>query len=365
MLTSTDEAFMRRAMELAARGQYAAAPNPMVGCVIVSEEGTVIGEGWHRAYGQAHAEAEAHASVAGKHREGLARSTWYVTLEPCNHVGKTPACAGLIRRVGPKRVVVGLVDPNPRVEGGGMQRLRNAGIQVESGCLEAELRWQNRRFLWNAAEGKPWVVLKWAESADGFMDGRPPSERLTGAGGSAITGHEAQEITHQWRALENSIAVGARTALIDEPKLTVRRIDAPSPAVVLLDPEGLIPSGLPHLSERADVIHVCADSARSISSHHCSWNTADGIDMLLSSLHEDHGVSSMLIEGGAMVLSAFLEAGCWNEIKRWTAPTSLGSGLKAPSMPSVLGQLPSGESSKGAAGQDRWERCLHPRHVFE
>ena len=199
-----------------------------------------------------------------------------------------------------------------------------------------------------------------------WLHGRsPPSERQRGAGGFPITGAEAQKVTHHWRAIENSIAVGARTALIDEPKLTVRRIDALSPAVVLLDPEGLIPSGLPHLSERSDVIHVCADSARSISSQHCRWNTADGIDMLLNSLHDNHGVSSMLIEGGAMVLSAFLEAGCWNEIKRWTAPSSLGSGLKAPFMPSVLGQLPSSKCSKGAAGQDRWERCLHPRHVFE
>lgn len=365
MLTSADEAFMRHAMELAARGQYAAAPNPLVGCVIVSEDGTVIGEGWHRAHGAGHAEAEAYASVSKADRDLLARSTWYVTLEPCNHVGKTPACAGLIEQVAPKRVVIGLMDPNPRVKGGGMLRLQQAGIEVESGCLEDALRFQNRRFLWNMEQSRPWVVLKWAESADGFMDGRSEADRVPGSGGFAITGAEAQRLTHHWRALETGIAVGAQTALIDEPKLTVRLVDAASPAVVLLDPSGLITEALPTMQDREAVIHVSADPGQSIGSVHCAWDIGEDLDKLLASLYADHELSSILVEGGATVLNAFLHADCWNEIKRWTAPRDLHSGLKAPVLPASCGRMPQGEASRGTEGPDTWEHFLHPRHVFE
>lgn len=365
MFSKVDTSFMRRAMQLAQRGQYTAAPNPLVGCVIVGENGTVIGEGYHAAYGQNHAEANAFHSIAPEHRDELPNSTWYVTLEPCNHVGNTPACAGLIEREGAKRVVIGHVDPNPRVAGGGLQRLRKAGIEVASGCLEAELKWQNRRFFWNAIAGKPWIVLKWAESADGFMDGRTAADRTPGSGGFAITGTEAQRLTHRWRAEEMGIAVGAQTALVDEPQLTVRHVDAPSPTVVLLDPHGKIPSSLPHVSDRKDVIHVCANPQDSISDRHCPWAIEDGLEALLRTLYRDHGVSSILVEGGATVLNAFLQDGCWNEIKRWKAPVSLGTGLKAPALPASFGTVPSNVRTRGTAGEDAWEHFVHPQHLFD
>ena len=363
-ISAADEQFMQLALELANRGQYTAAPNPVVGCVIVDSSGTIIGQGHHTACGAAHAEVEAFRSVADADAGRLKESTWYVTLEPCNHVGRTPACAALIEQVKPRRVVIGCLDPNPRVAGGGVKRLEEAGIDVEYGCLAAALRWQNRRFFWNAETGLPWVVLKWAESADGFMDGRPHHERTPGAGSFAITGQEAKTVSHHWRALEQAIAVGANTALIDQPLLSVREIDAPSPRVVLLDPEGLVGLDHPMAHLNPVALHVAAPNAKQIVGQHCPWTLDEGLAALLKRLHADFGISSLLVEGGAAVLNAFLREGQWNEIKRWQGPQRLSSGLKAPSMPDQFRKPPRAMAHEGKAGMDRWEHRLHPRHRF-
>ena len=192
---------------------------------------------------------EAYQSVSPADQPLLAESTWYVTLEPCNHVGQTPACANLIERISPKRVVIGVRDSNPTVAGGGIERLQAAGIQVDVGCLEVELAWQNRRFLWNAETKRPWVVLKWAESRDGYMDGRPLQERQPGAGGFPITAETARPLTHTWR-----VGTGHRRwreyRIGGHAQLNVRSIEAPSPRIVLLDPDGLINIG------------ACIDSAQ-------------------------------------------------------------------------------------------------------
>lgn len=355
---------MQLAMELAEHGQYTAAPNPVVGCVIVHEDGTIIGQGWHTACGAPHAEAEAYGTVAPADKLRLHESTWYVTLEPCNHVGQTPACAALIEQVKPRRVVIGCLDPNPRVAGGGLKRIQNAGIAVDHGCLAAALRWQNRRFFWNAATGLPWVVLKWAESTDGFMDGRPSHERTPGTGGFAITGPEAKKVTHQWRAMEQAIAVGAHTALIDQPKLTVREIDAPSPRVVLLDPKELMGYDHPLAGSNPPVVHVASPGAKRIIGQHCPWHLNEGLEVLLGRLHRDFGISSVLVEGGATVLNSFLREEQWNEIKRWKSSQALATGLKAPAMPDDLSLPPSQMMHEGVAGTDRWVHRLHPRHRF-
>jgi diaminohydroxyphosphoribosylaminopyrimidine deaminase/5-amino-6-(5-phosphoribosylamino)uracil reductase len=363
-ISAADERYMRLALELADRGRYTAAPNPVVGCVIVDASGTIIGQGWHSACGAPHAEAEAFESMAAADIEQLHESTWYVTLEPCNHVGRTPACAALIEQVKPRRVVIGCLDPNPQVTGGGMKRIEDAGIEVEHGCLATELEWQNRRFFWNASTGLPWVVLKWAESANGFMDGRPSHDRTPGAGGFAITGPEAKKVTHQWRAMEQAIAVGANTALIDQPQLTVREIDAPSPRVVLLDPDGLVGADHPMVRLYPPVVHAVSPDANQIIGQHCPWSLDEGLEVLLSRLCTDFGISSLLIEGGAAVLSAFLNEGQWNEIKRWQSPQHLDGGLKAPSMPTKLSLPPSDAAHDGVVGLDRWVHRLHPRHRF-
>ena len=197
--STEDEAFMRKAIELAERGAGFVAPNPKVGCIITDESGRIIGEGWHEKFGESHAEVNAHRSITPNDLHHLPRSNWYVTLEPCNHLGKTPACAGLIESIRPKRVLIGTVDCNPKVSGGGIERLRQAGIRVETGCLESEVRWQNRRFFCNVEQGRAYAVLKWAQSRDGFMDPRDAAERSQGSGSVAITGEASRALTHAWR----------------------------------------------------------------------------------------------------------------------------------------------------------------------
>ena len=356
---------MRTAMELAEHGQFTAAPNPLVGCVIVNKACRIIGRGWHKAYGGHHAEVEAFESIAPEDKALLSESTWYITLEPCNHEGKTPACAALIERIRPKRVVIGMMDSNPAVTGGGTERLRRAGVSVEVGCLAGELAWQNRRFFWNAHEKRPWVVLKWAESSDGFIDGRPSTKRLPGAGGFPITSEAARPMTHSWRALEQGIAVGACTALIDEPQLNVRSIEAPSPRIILLDPDGHIGSEHALLLRNASLIHVIGETFATTATHTCAWQVSEGLEVLLERLYDQFNLSSLLVEGGASVLNDFLKQGAWNEVKRWTSPVAVGSGLLAPALPKGTLPLPHGRASAGRAGEDSWQNHLHPRHVFD
>ena len=362
--SATDMQFMRTAMELAERGQFAVAPNPLVGCVIVSADGRIIGQGWHTAFGQAHAEVEAYQSVSPADQPLLAESTWYVTLEPCNHVGKTPACAALIERVHPKRVVIGIRDLNPAVTGRGIERLQAGGIRVEVGCLADKLAWQNRRFLWNAEAKRPWVVLKWAESRDGFMDGRQFQERQPGAGGFPITAETARLLTHTWRALEQGIAIGANTALVDTPQLNVRSIEAPSPRIVLLDPDGVINAKHALIQHNSNLIHVVGPTKSPASAHTCNWEVKEGADVLLERLYAQFHLSSLLVEGGATVLNDFLHQDAWNEIKCWTSPVAAGGGLPAPSIPAYSLPLPHDMKSKGEMGVDAWTNQLHPRHAF-
>ena len=363
--SAADIQFMRTAMELAERGQFMVAPNPLVGCVIVSAEDRIIGQGWHTAFGKAHAEVEAYQSVSPADQRLLAESSWYVTLEPCNHVGQTPACAALIERIRPKRVVIGARDSNPAVTGGGIERLRAAGIRVDVDCLEQELRWQNRRFFWNAETKRPWVVLKWAESLDGFMDGRPLQERQPGAGGFPITAETARPLTHTWRALEQGIAVGANTALVDSPQLNVRSIEAPSPRIVLLDPDVIIHSEHALIQQNGNLIHVAGPSKGFATKHALHWEVKEGLDALLERLYTEFNLSSLLIEGGATVLNDFLHQDAWNEIKYWTSSAAIESGLPAPIIPEHTLPLPHGRESSGQLGVDTWTNRLHPRHAFD
>lgn len=362
---AADIHFMRTAMELAESGKFTAAPNPLVGCVIVNNDEQIIGQGWHKTYGGPHAEVEAFESIAADHTALLHESTWYITLEPCNHVGKTPACAALIEHIKPKRVVIGIRDFNPEVAGRGLERLRQAGIQVDCGCLANELAWQNRRFCWNTQKNRPWVVLKWATSIDGFMDGRPSEHRLPGSGGFPITSEAAKPLTHTWRALEKGIAVGAGTVTVDEPQLNVRSLKAPSPRVVLLDPECIIRPNHPLLLRDPNAIHVVGTISSNSDPNCCAWQVNEGLDKLLEQLFTNYGLSSLLVEGGAMVLNDFLEQGAWNEIKRWTSPLPTKGGLSAPLLPSDTISLPYGHKSSGQIGMDSWINRLHPRHVFD
>ena len=220
----TDAAFMHRALQLARLGAGRVAPNPLVGCVLV-RNGAIIGEGWHQRYGQGHAEVNAVAGVPDKTL--LKGCTAYVTLEPCSHVGKTPPCADLLVKTGVGRVVVSHTDPNPLVAGRGLQKLQQAGIATETGCLAPQARWLNRRFLTFIEKKRPYVILKWAQTADGFLtdpQGRP----------LAISGPLSQRLLHRWRAEEDAFLIGSRTALADNPRLNVRHGPGRSPLRVVL-----------------------------------------------------------------------------------------------------------------------------------
>ena len=218
-----DEKYMRRALELARHGELDASPNPMVGAVIVAPDGRIIGEGWHRRHGEGHAEVNAVASVADPSM--LRDATMYVTLEPCSHYGKTPPCASLIIEKGIPRVVVGCLDPFEKVSGRGVNMLREAGVEVVTGCMEAECVALNRKFMTAHRLRRPYITLKWAESADGYIDGH-------------ISTPVTSMLVHKLRATHDAILVGSGTVLADRPRLDTRYFVGRSPLRVILDRRG-------------------------------------------------------------------------------------------------------------------------------
>ncbi|MDA0913122.1 MAG: bifunctional diaminohydroxyphosphoribosylaminopyrimidine deaminase/5-amino-6-(5-phosphoribosylamino)uracil reductase RibD [Bacteroidetes bacterium] len=357
----SDKLFMERALLLAERGQNEVAPNPLVGCVIVSKHGEIIGKGWHKRYGGAHAEVEAFDSVKDVHCTELSESTWYVTLEPCNHAGKTPPCTDLLLRVKPRRVVIGCLDPNPIVQGGGVETLKKAGITTEVGCLEERLKWQNRRFFWNSNHRSSWIVLKWAESQDGWLDPRPKSKRIPGAGSFAITGGEARALTHAWRAQEQAILIGANTALVDHPKLTVRDANGKSPQIILFDPSSKVSHNHPLFQNNPSLIHICGKQNQLNSANLCQWDISEGFDKLSERLFVDFNISSVLVEGGAQVLELFIRHNRWNEIKFWQSSDTLEAkeGLRAPVVPASSISPPEFVERQGQAGKDHWQHWIH------
>lgn len=306
MARSDDERFMARALQLAANGRYSTSPNPMVGSVIVSAGGRIIGEGWHRQYGGPHAEVNAVNSVADADRPLLPESTIYVTLEPCSHYGKTPPCAELLVRTGFRRVVTGSDDPNPKVSGRGIAMLRDAGIEVDTGVLREQCDALNYKFLAAHRRGFPWVTLKWACSADGYLDGR-------------FSTPQTAQTVHARRAQADAIVAGAGTILADRPRLDVRLIEGRSPRPVILDRHGLLgPADLDSLTRSADALHI-----------------TDGrtVEELLRGLYRDFGYISVLVEGGAKVLDSFIESGLWDEAFVEVSPRRISGSVPAPQLP--------------------------------
>jgi len=284
-----DKAYMERALALARNGLLHTSPNPMVGAVIVAPGGRIIGEGWHRQCGQAHAEVNAIKSVAARERHLLSQSTMYVTLEPCSHYGKTPPCAKLIIETGIRRVVVAAGDPNPLVSGRGIGMLRRAGIEVDTGILSSESEALNARFMTSQRLRRPRVTLKWAQSADGFIDGRD-SESAPAAAISTATSTAA---VHRLRAINDAIVIGSGTFIADKPHLTVRRFAGETPLRVVMDRRG-------RLGQLSD-----------------GWLRLDtpDIETALNYLFTAHGVTSILVEGGSTLLDSFIKANLWDEIR--------------------------------------------------
>ena len=287
----TDETYMRRCIQLAKNGRKNAQPNPMVGAVIVYED-RIIGEGYHVRCGEGHAEVNACASVKNEDEHLLKESTIYVSLEPCSHYGKTPPCADLLVSKGFKRCVIGCQDPFAQVQGRGIQKLRDAGIEVTVGVLEEECKALNKRFMTFHAQQRPFVTLKWAQSADGFIDGK-------------ISNAYTQMICHKRRAEHQAILVGRKTFEIDKPSLNVREWIGSSPKRYVASSQAL------ELPEGYHLIH-------SIS-----------VDNMLKRLYED-GIQTLLVEGGADILQSFIDSGQWDECYVEKGVTTLNGKVKAP-----------------------------------
>ncbi len=340
-MTPEDFLFMTRAFELGERGRLYAAPNPHVGCVIAAR-GEVWGEGWHHRAGERHAEVHALARVRADRRERLAEATAYVTLEPCAHVGRTPPCADALLDAGIGRVVAAVRDPSPWVAGAGFARLDTGGVRTQwADGQTAELAHLfNRRFF---THGRPWVVLKWAETADGFL----------GPGGAktqhVITSSWAQRLTHRWRAEEQGILVGYRTWMTDEPRLDVRKAPGRSPVRIVLAPRH-------RRSAAADVWWVTAPELVE-GPRDLAWRVEDGLEALLRAIRAEAGVHSLLVEGGGATLQSFVDAGCWDECKWWVADAALG----APGIPAPRGaECPAVWREQGRGPAETWHRFIRP-----
>ncbi|MBO0929875.1 bifunctional diaminohydroxyphosphoribosylaminopyrimidine deaminase/5-amino-6-(5-phosphoribosylamino)uracil reductase RibD [Fibrella aquatilis] len=342
------ELHMRRALELAQRGRGHVSPNPMVGCVLVHDlgptaTGRVLGEGWHEQYGGPHAEVNAIRSVIPTDEALLPQATAYVTLEPCSHWGKTPPCAELLITKHIGRVVCCNDDPNPLVSGRGFELLREAGIPVERGVLAQEGRLLNARFFTFMEQKRPYIMLKWAETADGFMGG-------PGRVPVAITGPEANALVHRWRAEEQAILVGSGTARHDNPRLNVRLYhDAEKPVRqplrIVLDRTLTLPHSLhlfdglqPTLVFHADTL-PSPPNVLNVMYAPLPETTLTGLPMLnvRAMLHELHqrSVQSVFVEGGTQVHTEFIRLGLWDEIRRFISPNNLGHGVSAPQIDSL------------------------------
>ncbi len=335
------EKYMRRCLELARLGMGNVSPNPMVGAVIVYE-GRIIGEGYHQQYGEGHAEVNAIKQVTDKfadHAELLSQSTIYVSLEPCAHYGKTPPCADLIIKHRIPKVVIGCRDPFEQVNGRGIEKLLAAGIEVTTGVLEEECKWLNRRFFTRIQKHRPYVILKWAQTVDGFFapaDGRQ----------LWITGTESRKLVHQWRGEEDAILVGTNTVIADNPKLNVRYSNGKPPKRIIIDRK----------LKLSDTLNVFDQSVETLVFNEVKTNI-DGKNKFIALEDFDNyvpqyilyqlylqDIQSVIIEGGAFTLNSFIQVGLWDEARVFSGKTELKTGIKAPSViGTVTDELPLGE----------------------
>lgn len=324
-MVEVENKYMARCISLARGGAGNVAPNPMVGAVVV-HRGKIIGEGYHRRCGEAHAEVNAIASV--KDESLLKEATMYVSLEPCSHYGKTPPCAELIIRKQIPRVVVGCLDPFPEVSGRGVRMLREAGVEVVTGVMEREAWELNRDFMTFQQLGRPYVYLKWAQSADGFMD-KVRTDNSSPA--VVLSSSETLRRVHRMRANVAAIMVGTQTALLDNPSLTVRHWAGKSPVRVVLDRTLRIPSGYHLLDGAVKTLVFTAEKA--VSRQQVEYITIDFSQPVLPQvLHELYirKLNSLMVEGGANLLGHFLQEDLWDQMFVETAPVYLGTGVKAP-----------------------------------
>lgn len=318
---------MRRCFELAGKGLGMTRANPLVGAILVHED-RIIGEGYHHEFGGPHAEVNAIRSV--RESSLLPESTLYCNLEPCSHYGKTPPCSLLIKEKGIRRVVISNTDPFPSVNGRGIKYLEDAGIEVERGCLEEEGKYLNRRFFHYVNYRRPYVILKWAKTSDGFIDlEREPGER---EGPRWISNEVSRTLVHKWRSEESAIMVGTNTILTDNPGLNVRRWSGENPVRITFDRNGRITENAQILDGLQETIIFAGEQGN--YSGKIQKVQADPSYTLTEVMEElsDRQIVSVLVEGGARLHNSFLISGLWDEARVFTGKMLFTQGVKAPEL---------------------------------
>ncbi|WP_430613750.1 bifunctional diaminohydroxyphosphoribosylaminopyrimidine deaminase/5-amino-6-(5-phosphoribosylamino)uracil reductase RibD [Flavobacterium sp. JP2137] len=323
----THKAYILRCLELAQMGTFAALPNPSVGAVIVYKN-RIIGEGYTQAYGGAHAEVGAIGSV--KNPEWFKDSTLYVSLEPCSHYGKTPPCADLIIQMQIPRVVIGTIDPFAQVCGRGIAKLKAAGIEVITGVLEAECRHSNRRFFVFHQKKRPYIILKWAESVDGFI--APAQREQTQP--VWLTHAYSRQLVHKWRSEETAFLVGAQTVIDDNPSLTTRDWYGKDPVRIYIDRDGSIPATSTVKDGTVKTICITANSnlVSSENHHYEVVNFAQSLPEQICCVLYRHQLCSLVVEGGAQTLQSFIDAELWDEARVFKSELPLKQGTPKPTI---------------------------------
>ena len=324
------EKYIKRCIELAQNGFGTTYPNPMVGSVIVYED-KIIGEGWHKKAGEPHAEVNAVRSV--KNKSLLKKATIYVSLEPCSHFGKTPPCCDLIIANEIPNVVIGTVDPNEKVAGNGIKKLIASGANVTVGVLKKDCHELNKRFFTFHQKRRPYIILKWAESQDGFL--APEKEINQERKPVWITNQYSRQLVHKWRSEEHAILVGTQTVIDDNPKLNVRDWSGNNPVRVVLDQNNRISQDSFVLDDSVKTI-IFTKSEISFSAENTTFEVIDfnqnTIAQILEVLHQNQ-IQSIIIEGGLQTLQSFIDQNIWDEARIFIGKTSFERGTKAPILP--------------------------------
>ena len=333
-MSEYDSKYMTRAFELAKQGLGSVSPNPMVGCVIVYND-SIIGEGWHQKYGDAHAEVNAVNSV--KEKSILNEATAYVTLEPCVHYGKTPPCADLLISHQLKKVVIANTDPFPLVNGGGIKKLEHAGIEVKVGVLKEIGREINKRFFSAIEKKRPYIILKWAQTADGFIARENFDSKW-------ISNEYSRKLVHKWRSEEDAILVGTNTAKYDDPSLNVRGWEGKNPLRLVIDKNLSLDSSL-NLLDRA-IPTVCYNLNKDEISENLIFKRVKEGNMISDILFDlnERKIQSLIVEGGSSLINSFISEGLWDEARIFTSKNTFDHGITAPK---TLGKLISSENLKG------------------
>ena len=319
---------MSRCLQLAELGAGYVAPNPMVGAVLVYED-KIIGEGYHQKYGEAHAEVNCINSVSEQHKNLVEKSALYVSLEPCSHYGKTPPCADLIIKNKIKKVIIGCKDIYKEVAGSGIQKLRNAGLEIAVGILEKECTQLNKRFFTFHQQFRPYIILKWAQSANGKIGS--VEKRIL------ISNDYSNRVAHRWRSEEAAILVGTRTALHDDPLLTTRLWNGKDPVRIAIDKNLILPQTLKLFNaDSKTIIYNLRQASTAENLIYIKLEKENFIDQILQSLFEMN-IQSVMIEGGSNTLQSFIDAGLWDEARIITnKELIIENGIAAPEMKGFL-----------------------------